>query len=162
MQLISFILAALALPFLVSTSPVNPTSQIIRKRDDELMLSLFKGDSPTGTDASVDESQIGSVATVTLPCGAVSVKIVKNTVTTCKFNLPATMPAGTFTGTPGNGFYTISVNGACAGDVTFVSAVVNADAGDIGEVTRPACSDGTGANVNTMTLCVSGTSLIDC
>ena len=161
MQFISFLLVAFALPFLTSTTPIN-TTNTLWKREDELNLQLYEGTKPVGKATIVDNSVVGSVSTVTLPCGAVSVKILKETVTSCNFNLPATMPAGRFTGTPGNGFYAISMDGACAGTVNAASTFVNVDAGAIGEVTGPPCSNGKADAGNLMTLCVSGTSLVDC
>lgn len=73
------------------------------------------------------------------------------------------MPAGTFTGTPAGGFYTISVPGACAGAVTQVGVFIQATgAGDIGESPNLSRCDGSTNGGDNINLCVSGTTLVDC
>lgn len=164
MQQALFIISALGLPLLASAGVISNKANIIVKRDNPLTVQTFKTNGkPTGTAANVDNAVDGSVGTVVLDCGTITATVVQAKPVTCNFMLPATMPSGTFTGTPGAGFYSISVPGSCAGIVEEVGVFIEATgAGDIGESPNlDRCVGGTNGH-DDINLCVSGTTLVDC
>ncbi|EPE09841.1 hypothetical protein F503_07617 [Ophiostoma piceae UAMH 11346] len=110
-------------------------ANIIVKRDNPLEVQTFKPNGkPTGTAASADNTVAGSIGQVVLDWGTITATVVTPKPVTCNFNMPSTMPAGTFTSSPVAGFYTISVPGSHAGAMEEIGVFIEATgADDIGE-----------------------------
>lgn len=76
---------------------------------------------------------------------------------------PSTLPAGTFTGAPAAGHFTLQVPGSCSGAVTQVSAAnICTGCGDIGEIPNLIDCHGKEDGKDNVNVCVSGTTLVEC
>ncbi|TVY54288.1 hypothetical protein LSUE1_G009924 [Lachnellula suecica] len=145
-----------------SLSNESDTASVIVRRDNPFQMDGFRGTKPIGDVVEKDFAEVGDKLSLVLDCGTVEGIVRMLNTMTCNMKTPATMPAGTFTGTTPHGDFDFVVPGSCPG-ISFGLINHCTGCGDIGEVTTKLdCHGKSAGGKNNVVLCVSGAKLVEC